>query len=128
MSATLHDELMREAGFETDRDAERGRLRKQRRTGLLHLLGWAASIGLLLAWVEWLLGILGRLGAVHVAAPHSLLLAGTIAIGVGLAAGSLARWLTRHERRPLTGARRVASWLVGRQLVEYVVRRREGVA
>ena len=68
MSATLHDELMREAGFETDYHRDLEQRRERRRRARAWTLAHALLIVLLVAgvielWADYLPGIPRRLVA-----------------------------------------------------------------
>ena len=131
--ATLHDELMREAGFETDyyRDLalRRERRRQTLRRRILLALSVGAFVGGLVAAVAWIIEVSGN--TAHV--PRGLLAAAVAAGGLG----GIANWLARrmasdedgeeHPRRtilprilgaPLTLASQVRGWITRRREVE----------
>jgi hypothetical protein len=117
--ATLHDELMRDAGFEVEPDPAVARRRDARRAALLDTMGAAAALGTLLVWVDSALFLLDRHGVTRIFAPRTHFLVLTAVAGATLLTMTL-RWLmTRHEpKTPLTIGEKVASRFVGREGVE----------
>ena len=126
MRATLHEELMREAGFEVERDLARARRRAEHRhdvrRGVIHALRIAAAVGAVIAWLEWVLGIVGlALGRLPVS--RDLFFVGFVLIGVGLAAGTVAGRMMRDETAqapPSSAVLRAARRMFGRDLVDTV--------
>jgi hypothetical protein len=107
--ATLHDELMREAGFESDYYRELARRRELRRTKLrrdvLRSTRIAAFIGAVAAPILWILDVGHKTD--HL--PGALVVTILAVVTIGGAAGWLEDRLTREEgeRRPRRGLFRV---------------------
>ena len=106
MRATLHDELMREAGFESDYYVELARRREERRTKLrrevLRATTVATLIGAFAGSIAWIITAPGK--SRHL--PWELLLALWVLATVGWVAQLLANLLTRNENaRPRRGLR-----------------------
>ena len=112
MRATLHDELMREAGFETDYFVELARRRKERRLELLRATRIAVFVGAVAGTVAWITGMGGK--SSHF--PRALVIAVFALAAVGSVAELLEARMTRNLDSRL---RRGVLWLWGR-----VVRRR----
>jgi hypothetical protein len=140
--ATLHEELMREAGFEVERDVDRRRMREERRRAAqvraYRVLRAISVIAGAIAFVEWVAGlVIFATRGVDSHATHVLFVAGFGVATVAVAADALLRWTplggdaAGRSRRPRRG---LASWFFGRDLVEIVawirgrLRRRKEVA
>ena len=113
--ATLHDELMREAGFETDYYAEHALRREQRRrklkVDLLRAVRVLAVIGVLFGIAVWSVDVFGGSAGVS----RAQILVTEIAFFVGLAADLLLDRM-RGEGEP-TGLLRRVFWRCGRVVV-----------
>ena len=108
MRATLHDELMREAGFESDYYVELARRRERRRKKLQRDVRRAATVAIFVGAVAgpiaWIIGRDGKSG--HV--PRVLLAVLFGIATVGYVAQLLAALLTRDENaRPRRRLRRM---------------------
>jgi hypothetical protein len=104
--ATLHDELMREAGFETDYYVELARRREERRKRLrrdvLRATTVLAFLGAFAGSIAWIIDVAGK----NRHLPWELLLALIVLATLGCAAQLLAGLLTRDENeRPRRGLR-----------------------
>jgi hypothetical protein len=126
--ATLHDELMREVGFETDyhRDLalRRERRRQTLRRDLLLALSVVAFVGALAAFVEWIIEVSGN--RAHV--PQALLGAAVAAGFVGGAANWLAGRMAPDEeqhRRSIFLRILPVPWTLVDRVRERITRRRE---
>ena len=95
--ATLHDELMREAGFESDYYTEHADRRQQRLQRLRLTLREVAVAGPLLWFAAGTVDVMGG----HV--PRALFGAALVAGSVGAVASWLLGWMTRDEREPRRG-------------------------
>jgi hypothetical protein len=115
--ATQHEELMREAGLEVERDLERTRRRAEHRRAvrlrIVHRLRTVTRVGVAIAWIEWVAGL------VLLASEGAESRPGKILLGVGLGtstvtifAGLVVKWLTRADAvpapPPLVGSGRLA--------------------
>jgi hypothetical protein len=114
--ATLHDELMREAGFESDYHVELARRRKERRrklkVDLLRAVRVLAVVGVLFSIAAWLVvDVFGASAGVS----RARILVTEIAFVVGLAADLLLDRM-RGEGEP-TGLLRRVFWRCGRVVV-----------
>ena len=89
--ATLHDELMRDAGLESDCYAEHARRRQQSRQRLRRALRPVAIAG----WLVWLVAQMVDFMGAHV--PRGLLWAALAAGVVGAVADWVFRRMTRNE-------------------------------
>jgi len=113
--ATLHDELMREAGFESDYYAEHARRREQRRlklrADLLRATRAAAVVAVLFGAAVWFVDAFGA----SVGVARAPLRVGEVALVVGLAADFLLDRM-RGEGEP-SGLLRRVFWRCGRVVV-----------
>jgi hypothetical protein len=103
--ATLNDELMREAGFESAFNAERARRREQRRRKLridvLRATRVLAFVGAVAGGVYWIVDVTGKTARL----PRTPIFVVLVAAMVGVVAQGLEGRMTRSEgeqsRRPL---------------------------
>ena len=106
MRATLHDELMREAGFESDYDLERARRRERRRVDFLHATRVATVVGLVAGGVVVFTGTDGKTSRLPWAV---VLVLGVLTITGGLAQLLQSR-MTRDESDPGLWKRVTRPW------------------